>query len=161
MPRQESATPLCIGLTPVVAFAIAAAAATVAWAGDEAPADLAKLEARLQAAYESKDHAGALDIAESVYELIEPKHIETLYNIACPHCLLGDKDQAYAWLQKAQDAGYWDFRHAMKETCWPLRIRHTWPNKPEARPKLRLAGAEPAGIGYGVRRDAPTDEAGR
>lgn len=130
-------------------------------AGDEPPADLAKLEARLEAAHESKDYAGAPEIAENVYEFIEPKHIETLYNIACSHYLLGDRDQAYAWLQKALDSGYRDFRPVMKEAGWPLPIQHSWPNKPEAGTKLRLAGAEPAGIEYIVRRDASTDEARR
>jgi len=115
MPRHKSATPLRINLTPLVAFVFAAGAATIARAGDEPPADLAKLEAQLKAAQESKDHSKALEIAESMHELLEPKHIETLYNIACLHCLLGDKDQAYAWLQKALDAGYWDFRHAMQD----------------------------------------------
>jgi tetratricopeptide (TPR) repeat protein len=140
---------------------MAAAAATVAWASDEPPADLAALESRLQTACRSQDYAKALDIAESVHELMEPRHIETLYSIACLHCLLGDRDQAYAWLQKALDAGYWDFRHVMEEAGWPLPIQHSWPNKPEARTKLRLAGAEPVGIGYVVRRDAPTDTARR
>jgi arsenite methyltransferase len=63
-----------------------------------------------QKAYEKKDYAKALEIADQMYEIVEPPHVTVCYNIAAMNCLLGKKGQAYEWLQFCFDVGFSDFR---------------------------------------------------
>lgn len=115
MPLQHRSRPLRLGLTWLLATAIAAVAVPAAWTQEDAPAALDQLERQLHKAYEGKDYAKALEAAERLREVIEPKYIETLYNIARMHCLLGHEDQACEWLEKAVDAGYRDARRLERD----------------------------------------------
>ena len=97
------------------AAAMVCTAATNVRADEATPDDFDKLKVQFDQAYQAQDYPQALELAEKMNELIEPQYVETLYNIACLHCLLGHKDQSYQWLEKAVDAGYWDAQHLMRD----------------------------------------------
>ncbi len=69
---------------------------------------------QMSMAYQKGEHAEALTLAEKMHKL-EPGDVGTTYNIACLHCLLGRQDEAYAWLEKAIDAGYDDADHLLAD----------------------------------------------
>jgi phospholipase/carboxylesterase len=71
------------------------------------PEDEAKLERKMRDAYADADYMAALEAAEKLHKL-RPDNSDDMYNIACLHCLLGQKDKAYEWLEKAVEAGYDD-----------------------------------------------------
>lgn len=75
-------------------------------AGDDKP-DFNKLQRQLKRAYDGANYKKALEVAEKMHEL-RADDVSVLYNIACLHCLLGDKEKAYTWLEKAVRAGYTD-----------------------------------------------------
>ncbi len=77
--------------------------------------DLTRLETEFQAACDSKNYDKALKIAERMNEVLAPKHLANLYNIACLHCLMGKKEKSYEWLEKAVDAGYWDVQQLIHD----------------------------------------------
>jgi ubiquinone/menaquinone biosynthesis C-methylase UbiE len=81
-------------------------------AGDDpvAEPDLETLRASYREARENHDPATALEIAEETFWVTAPPHIETLYAIAATHAVMGHEDDAYEWLEKTLDAGFWDFR---------------------------------------------------
>jgi ubiquinone/menaquinone biosynthesis C-methylase UbiE len=66
--------------------------------------DFDALEYKLYVAYNDGDYALALQFAERLHGL-RPEHADTLYNLAAVHSRLGNKDEAYAWLQKAAEVG--------------------------------------------------------
>lgn len=76
-------------------------------AQDDPPPDFNKLSRQLSQAFQSADYAKALDIAKQMHEL-RPEDLETVYNIACLHCRLSHKDDAYTWLEKAVKIGFRD-----------------------------------------------------
>ncbi|MFH1419495.1 MAG: dienelactone hydrolase family protein [Planctomycetota bacterium] len=94
-------------LTCLVSSLVVGAAATRAWAIDDKDddSDFTALHEKLYAAYQKGDFKGALETAAKMHEL-RPDDVDTLYNTACLHCLLGEKDEAYNWLDKAVEAGY-------------------------------------------------------
>ena len=53
--------------------------------------------------------------AENKFLDLFPDAIDTLYNIACLHCLLGHEEEAYTWLERAVEAGYDDADHLLKD----------------------------------------------
>lgn len=57
------------------------------------------------AAYEKGDYERALKLTEAAYE-IEPEDSLAIYNIACMHALLGRRELACEWLQRAVDGGF-------------------------------------------------------
>ena len=129
--------PFHFGRAWLLAAAIACTAAAAARADDDPPANYDNLKEQLDKAYEGKDYAAALDIAERMNGLVEPQHLETLYNIACLHSLLGHRGQAYAWLERAVDAGYWDARNLLgdddlqslrEEKAFRALARRAWAN---------------------------------
>ncbi len=71
----------------------------------EEKADFAELNGELYAAYQEGKYKKALAIGLIMHEM-RPKDLGTQYNVACLYCLLGKKDKAYSWLDKAIDAGY-------------------------------------------------------
>lgn len=73
----------------------------------EKPVDFRQLERQLYQAYRAHDYARALGVAEKMHAQ-QPGHVQTLYNLACLTCLLGQKDKAYEWLDQAVDAGFRD-----------------------------------------------------
>ncbi len=115
MSSREGANHFRLAPAWLIAIAIACATGTAARAEESSLADFDQLEREFQKASESKDYAKALETAEKMHEIIAPKHINTLYNIAGMHCLLGHQDQAYAWLEKAIDAGYHDARRLRRD----------------------------------------------
>jgi predicted esterase len=89
----------------LVACAVFVAAATPVLALDDDPPDFRKLNQELYAKYQAGEYTEALELAEEMHKL-QPDHINTIYNIACLHCLLGDESKAYEWLEKAVEAGF-------------------------------------------------------
>jgi len=81
----------------------------------EKPAGFEELNKQYEKAYEKKEYARALEIAEKMYDVVAPPHITVCYNIAAMHCLLGNKEQAYEWLRYSFDAGFSDFRGLMAD----------------------------------------------
>lgn len=77
---------------------------TLARADDE-PADFKTLNKQFHKAHAGFDYKKALELAEQMHEL-RPDDVNARYNVACMHCLLGHKKDAYVWLDKAVDAGY-------------------------------------------------------
>lgn len=82
---------------------------------DDPPRDFGQLQREFRGAYEKADYDKALKIAETMHEQ-RPEHVDTIYNIACLHCLMGDKAKAYEWLEKAVDAGYDDASHLRSDS---------------------------------------------
>ncbi len=95
-------------------FAVAAGAGPAQAAKAKTPSyeDLTK---QYEKAFEKKDYAKALEIAEELYPIVEGPHVTVCYNIAALYCLLGKKGQAYEWLQFCLDAGYSDYRGLMSD----------------------------------------------
>ncbi|MEK6642751.1 MAG: dienelactone hydrolase family protein [Planctomycetota bacterium] len=88
-----------------VAALFAGLVALPARAGDDP--DPQKLAQEMEAAYRAGQYDKALTLGEKLHKLDEdnPTH---MYNLACLNCLLGKKDKAYDWLDKAVDAGWKD-----------------------------------------------------
>jgi hypothetical protein len=57
------------------------------------------------------------------------------YNIACDYALLGEKEQAFKWLQKAFDMGFRNLAHAAVDT--DLQSLHDDPRFNKIRPCRR------------------------
>ena len=83
-------------------------------AADDKKPDFNALQRQLRAAYQGANYEKALEIAGKMHAL-RPKDVNTLYNTACLHCLLGHKAEAYTWIEKAIDAGYRDADHMLDD----------------------------------------------
>jgi ubiquinone/menaquinone biosynthesis C-methylase UbiE len=94
---------------------LAYAGAGPASAAKEKTPSYQELNKQYQKAFEKKDYAKALEIAEEMYPLVEEPHITVCYNIAALYNLLGKKGQAYEWLEFCLDAGYQDYRGLMSD----------------------------------------------
>lgn len=81
---------------------------------DDTP-DFAQLQMDFMRALRAGDNAKALTIGDKLYAL-EPESINTLYNIACAHALLGHKKEAMTWLSRSVDAGYRDLEHLQADS---------------------------------------------
>ncbi len=81
---------------------------------EEDTPDIGELQRELFAAYQSADYSKALEVAETLHRL-NPESIDTIYNIACMHCLLGHEEKAYTWLEKAVAAGYDNAEHLRQD----------------------------------------------
>ncbi|MFQ5502622.1 MAG: deiodinase-like protein [Phycisphaerae bacterium] len=77
---------------------------------DVDPISFSKLENKFGRAYRNSNYKKALEFAEKMHDM-RPDDPRTTYNIACLHCLLGAKDQAYTWLEKSIRAGFADADH--------------------------------------------------
>lgn len=77
-----------------------------AWAGQEPWDDVRARERELKTSYKAGDYAKALKLAGELHAAMEDKRAEILHRIASLHCLLGEREKAYEWLQKCLDAGY-------------------------------------------------------
>ena len=78
-----------------------------------------ELRRKLARTYRKADYAKALKVAQNMLE-IRPEDSDCHYNVACLHCLLGDKNAAYQSLEKAIDAGYADAGHLRND--WDFKI---------------------------------------
>lgn len=76
--------------------------------------DFRELRRELKKHYRRANYKKAMKLARRMHEQ-RPNDLDTLYNLACLHCLLGQKAKAYAWLQKAVDAGYGDEKHLLND----------------------------------------------
>ena len=77
---------------------------------DDEPEGVGDMLPDLMAAYMAGEYTKALEIAERMHE-VDPHDVDTLYNMACLHCLLKDNDKAYAHLEQAIENGYQDADH--------------------------------------------------
>ncbi len=57
-------------------------------------------------AYHGDHFAAALDLVKKAHE-VEPKDAIIIYNLACFHALVGQKDKALDWLEKSVEAGFY------------------------------------------------------
>ena len=69
---------------------------------------------KMSRAYQDGDYAEALEFAQKIHKL-RPHDVSAIYNIGCFHCLVGHKDKAYTWLEKAIEAGYDDAEHLVND----------------------------------------------
>jgi predicted esterase len=83
-------------------------------AADDDKPDFSELQRQFRKAYDGANYKKALEIAGKMHEL-RPADVNAIYNTACLHCLLGDGDQAYEWIEKAIDAGYRDADHMIDD----------------------------------------------
>lgn len=68
------------------------------------------------AAYESKDYRRSIAAYEKTLELGGGFPSNAAYNIACDYALLGEKEQAFKWLQKAFDMGFRNLAHSFTDS---------------------------------------------
>src|SRR5262245_55883052 len=61
--------------------------------------------------YEAKEYRQAIPAFAKAMELRAGYPFNAAYNIACCHALLGEKEQALDWLQKALDMGFRRLKH--------------------------------------------------
>ena len=80
---------------------------------DDVP-DVASLNMELHEALRKTDYKTALKVAQELHRL-DPEDVGTQYNTACIYSLLGDKDQAFAWLEKAVASGLIDVDHLLAD----------------------------------------------
>ena len=71
-------------------------------------------------AFNSKNYLKAVEIAKQINEIAEEQHVENLYNMVRIECLLGNKQQAYRWLHRAVDSGFWDVKRMKEDTTLAL-----------------------------------------
>ncbi|MFQ5805107.1 MAG: tetratricopeptide repeat protein, partial [Phycisphaerae bacterium] len=57
-------------------------------------------------AYRQRDIKEALRLTQQAYD-VAPKDSIVLYNLSCFHALLGDRDEALGWLEKAVEGGFY------------------------------------------------------
>ncbi len=77
---------------------------------EEDTPDFAQLQMDFMRALQGAEYAKALKVGDKLYAL-DPESVNTLYNIACAHALLGHKKDAMTWLSRSVDAGYRDLKH--------------------------------------------------
>jgi len=69
--------------------------------------DYDTLARRLYEHHDKGEYREGLACAEKMLAL-KPKDPQTIYNMACMHCLCGNRDDAYRWLEKSIEAGLAD-----------------------------------------------------
>ncbi|HKR58443.1 MAG TPA: tetratricopeptide repeat protein, partial [Pyrinomonadaceae bacterium] len=77
------------------------------------------------AAYGNKDYRRAIAAYEKALELGAGFPSNAAYNIACCYALLGEKEQAFKWLQKSFDMGFRNLAHSQTDS--DLQILHDDP----------------------------------
>jgi SAM-dependent methyltransferase len=93
----------------VLVLAVAGLSGAHGLAQEAAAVDTVALRQATEASHAAGDYAKALASAEALRDALDAERIDVLYRIAGLHALLGRKEQAYAALQQAFDAGFWDF----------------------------------------------------
>ncbi len=68
------------------------------------------------AAYGNKDYRRAIQAYEKALELGAGFPSNAAYNVACCYALLGEKEQALKWLQKAFDMGFRNLAHSQTDS---------------------------------------------
>lgn len=106
-----------------------------------------ELKSQFEKAYAEKDYAKALEASRKLHEM-RPKEFANVYNIACMNCLLGNKNEAYKWLDKLCDTEFKDADYLSKDDDFQ-RIRD------EARFRkivARIRGKKPDEPGRKIRK---------
>jgi ubiquinone/menaquinone biosynthesis C-methylase UbiE len=93
----------CLRKLFVVALVFSFFLQSSALAQDQA-SEFEELEAQLFEHFKGEKFDEALEIALKLYRL-NPKHVNTLYNIAILHSKLGNKEKSYEWFEKAAETG--------------------------------------------------------
>ena len=93
----------------VLVLAVAGLSGAHGLAQEAAAVDTVALRQATEASHAGGDYAKALASAEALRDALDAERIDVLYRIAGLHALLGRKEQAYAALQQAFDAGFWNF----------------------------------------------------
>ncbi len=73
-----------------------------------------ELSRKMGQAYQDRDYAEAIQYAEQIHNA-SPKRTDAIYNLACFHCLNGDHEKAFTWIEKAIDAGYDEADHMIAD----------------------------------------------
>lgn len=73
-----------------------------------------ELRQQFEVAYADKDYQKALDASKKLHEA-RPRIVAHIYNVACMNCLLGNKDEAYKWLDKLADADFKDAEYLAED----------------------------------------------
>lgn len=88
------------------------------WAQNSAKPDQTHINALYQqsnAALQAKKYSEAAELYSRVFTL-DAANGDAAYNAACAYALMGEADLAFAWLDKAIQAGYLDLEHAQKDS---------------------------------------------
>ncbi len=107
MTRQQYRNPGSLALILIAAGAFFVAP-NLAPADDEPTFD--DLRAKMFKLYQAGEYDKALECAEKMHEM-KSDDVETFYSLACLHCINGNKDKAYKWLEKSVEAGFPDAAH--------------------------------------------------
>lgn len=88
------------------AAAVGASGAVTSRAQEDAQPGFERLRTDFEKAREVKDYPKALEVAEKMHEAVQAQYLEACYNLACMHCRLGEKEEAFTWLERAVTGGY-------------------------------------------------------
>ena len=75
---------------------------------------VSKLQAESHRAFQAKDYPAAISALKEL-EQLAPGNPSVLYDLSCALALTGDKEQAIAYLQKATENGFQQWRHASED----------------------------------------------
>lgn len=109
MIRRFRITRAALSLALVASFALSGARRAAA---DEP--DYNELQRQFESAYANKDYAKALEASKKLHEQ-RPDAVAHVYNIACMNCLLGNKNEAYKWLDKLAETDFKDADYLMAD----------------------------------------------
>ncbi len=121
MNTYDPIRPSCMVIAILLALTAQSFADDRAKEKSDDPPTVQSLTTEIRKAYRAADYKKALEAAEKLHALL-PDHPLPMYNVACMNALLGDKDKAYTWLDKAVAAGYADHAHLLNDadlrTMW-------------------------------------------
>ena len=80
---------------------------------DDGP-DIGELMRSFYGAMRRSDYDKAIEVGAKLHR-VSPDDAGTMYNLACVHCLKGNKEKAYRWLEMAVAAGYDDADHTIAD----------------------------------------------
>ena len=78
--------------------------------GDDDEPTFNQLAQQMRKAHRNGNFEKSLELSQKMHEM-RPDDTRPIYNIACAHCLMGDKAKAFDWLEKAIAKGYSDADH--------------------------------------------------
>ena len=117
-------------------LAAATALASVGLIAQEAKApDLAILKTQFDQAIRSGDQPRALKLVMHMIDVTEPEHVEALYAAAQLHARMGNREQAYLYLNRSIGAGFADrgrlredesFRDYRDDELFKTLVRRAW-----------------------------------
>jgi len=107
-------------LIPVLSLILTADRATAAANGSvpAQTADLAALKAQAEREAKAGRWAAALEAQEQIVQAAEQEHYDALYEAARLHALLGHREAAYRYLDRAVAAGYYNRGQILQEEAF-------------------------------------------